>query len=212
MTPSMRINEIFYSLQGEGYHTGRPAVFIRFSGCNLDCTFCDTDHSKYVEMTEEEIVMAATAVYGKTDRVESCKAANAPMLEKGYVVLTGGEPAMQVTDTFVDKLHQAGFEVAIETNGTFRLPPTIDWVTLSPKQGTDHLAVTRCDELKVVFKESADDYESIKMVKADHYYLQPCDMGDEVRNRQILKECIEYILAHPTWRLSLQTHKLIGIR
>ena len=208
----MRINEIFYSLQGEGYHTGRPAVFIRFSGCNLDCTFCDTDHSKYVEMTEEEVVMAATAVYGKADRVESCKVTNAPMLEKGYVVLTGGEPAMQITDTLVDKLHQAGFGVAIETNGMFRLPSTMDWVTLSPKQGTDHLAVTFCDELKVIFKESADDYESMKMVKADHYYLQPCDMGDEVRNRQILKECIEYILSHPTWRLSLQTHKLIGVR
>ena len=182
-----RINEIFYSLQGEGRNVGRAAVFVRFAGCNLQCSFCDTDFSSYREMSEEDVVDAVVSFPAR------------------FVVLTGGEPTLQLTSSLVDSLHRQGVEVAIETNGT-RVPlSNIDWVTVSPKE---HPVVTSCNELKCIFtgEESVNDFG----IKAEYYYLQPCDTGDAVKNRLIIETCVEYIKQHPKWRLSLQTHKLVG--
>ena len=193
----MRINEIFYSLQGEGYFTGTPAVFVRFAGCNLRCPFCDTDHEPFTEMTPEEVV----------DEVGRYPAR--------HVVITGGEPSLQLTGTLVDALHAAGKFVAVETNGTHPLPPEVDWVTLSPKDAfvggkAARPVLERCDELKVVYTgETLPDYGHIA---ATHRFLQPCDTGDAARNREIMKGAVQYCLEHPAWRLSLQTHKVLDIR
>lgn len=186
-----RVNEIFYSLQGEGRHTGRPAVFIRFSGCNLKCSFCDTDFAAYTELSNQEIV-AQAATYGT----------------QSMVVLTGGEPSMQVDADLIDRLHAAGFdEVAMESNGSFVPPQNLDWLTVSPK---GHPRVSRCDELKCIFvnEETVNDYG----IEAKYYYLQPCDVGNLKENQRITQACINYIKAHPKWRLSLQTHKLVGFQ
>lgn len=193
----MRINEIFYSLQGEGFYTGTPSLFIRLSGCNLQCPFCDTEHIPYTDMTEREII----------EEAEKCPAK--------HVVITGGEPSLQLTDSLVEGLHGVGKYVAVETNGTHELPSNVDWITLSPK---DHFVQTdativlrRCNEIKVVFTEQGLPSEYAE-IQSDQHFLQPCDVGDEVRNAEILKRTIDYCLAHPIWRLSLQTHKLIGVR
>lgn len=192
----MRVNEIFYSLQGEGLHTGTPATFVRFSGCNLKCPFCDTDFKEYTEMSEEEIV------------AEVCK--NPASL----VVITGGEPALQLTYSLVEKLHRASKIVAVETNGTHRPPMNVDWITISPKQAyvgdigkqTFHYA----DELKVVYdnEHEVEDYG----IKAQYYFLQPCDTGDEQKNKEIINDCVEFIKKNPKWRLSLQTQKILNVR
>lgn len=191
----MKVNEIFYSLQGEGFHTGTAAVFVRLSGCNLRCPFCDTDHMAGVEMTEDEIVEAA-------------KHYPAPL-----VVVTGGEPSLFLTSSLVDRLHKAGKFVAVETNGTHSLPENVDWITLSPKDAFAQNArpvLTSCDELKVVFDgKPIPDYAYIK---ADHRFLQPCDTGDARRNREINGAAVSYIQSHPEWRLSLQTHKILNIQ
>lgn len=192
-----RINEVFYSLQGEGWWTGHAAIFVRMSGCNLKCHFCDTDFTAYQEMTAQEIVAQCQAIGGK------CK----------MVVLTGGEPTLQVDDNLVDALHKAGYWLAMETNGTHPYPQGIDWVTCSPKvdftQGAK-LQITSANELKLVFDDEhkVDDYG----IHAEHKSLQPCDTGDEKRNHVILAHCIEYIKQHPDWNLSLQVHKWIDIR
>lgn len=185
-----RVNEIFGSLQGEGRNTGRAAVFVRFSGCNLKCAFCDTDFAAYQTMTADDIV------------------AEASRYEARLAVLTGGEPTLQVDAMLIDRLHQAGFEVAMESNGT-RLPPAnLDWLTVSPKTQP---AVSRCNELKVLFSDNTTDPTDYG-VQADYYYLQPCDTGNADRNARITRRCVEYIERHPRWRLSLQTHKLIDIK
>lgn len=192
-----RINEIFYSLQGEGRWVGRPAVFIRLSGCNLRCPFCDTDFDKYEEMNADEILAKALEVGG------DCR----------FIVLTGGEPTLQVDDMLIGKLHKAGFYLSMETNGTHRIPEGIDWVTCSPKLDFTHagrLVVERVDELKLVF--DGEHKVTNHGVKATYQYLQPCDVGNEARNRLILSECISYVKAHPEWQLSLQMHKIVGIR
>lgn len=178
-----KINEIFYSLQGEGYHTGTPAVFVRFSGCNLKCTFCDTAHEDGVLMEDEAIVEAVSR------------------FPATWVILTGGEPGLWVDEALVDALHKAGKQVAIETNGTCRLPENIDWVTCSPKEGAA-LKVERIDEIKVVFL--GQDVASYLSIPARHYFLQPCSCLNTA-------EVVQYIKEHPSWRLSLQTHKLIDI-
>lgn len=193
----MLVNEIFYSLQGEGYFSGTPSLFIRFSGCNLKCGFCDTQHQHGTEMTEEDIVESARA----------CKAQ--------HVVITGGEPSLQLTESLVDKLHEIGKYVAVETNGTHLLPENVDWITLSPKDafgtGTQSkIVLKRCNELKLVFTGAPlADYS---MIDVAHYFLQPCDVGNEAKNKEILEDTINYCLAHPQWHLSLQMHKLIGVR
>lgn len=193
----MRVNEIFYSLQGEGYHVGVPAVFLRFSGCNLHCPFCDTAHESFVVMSEEDIV----------EKVSQYPAQ--------WVIVTGGEPSLQLTGSLIDKLHAAGKLVAVETNGTHVLPTQVDWVTLSPKDtfvegGTGRVVLDECDELKCVFTgRPLPDYECIRI---KHHFLQPCDTGDKEENQRILERAVKWCLQHPQWRLSLQMHKLIGVR
>ena len=187
----IKVNEIFYSLQGEGRNTGRAAVFVRMSGCNRKCPFCDTDFEKFTEMTEQDIVNEARKYPAR------------------FVVLTGGEPGLQVTDTLIDLLHSADFTVAIETNGSVALPDNIDWVTVSPKGG--EIKVTRADELKVVF-DGIHDPGTWGKNKGLYLNLQPCDTGNTERNREVTRQCVEYIKKHPQWHLSLQTHKLIHIQ
>ncbi|MCM1337973.1 MAG: 7-carboxy-7-deazaguanine synthase QueE [Candidatus Amulumruptor caecigallinarius] len=186
-----RVNEIFYSLQGEGVWTGTPALFVRLSGCNLRCDFCDTDHARFTPMTGADIAAEAAR----------CPA---PM-----VVLTGGEPALQADDALIQALHAVGKRVHIETNGTHSLPDGIDWVTLSPKGAP--LALTRADELKVVYggptphaPAGVDPEEAAAVVAATHLLLQPCSGAN-------IPEAVAYVKAHPRWRLSLQTHRLIDI-
>lgn len=191
-----RINEIFYSIQGEGRNTGKAAVFIRFSGCNLKCPFCDTDFDSYDELTADEITDAALTLVGEND-------------EKPMVVLTGGEPSLQADIHLVNRLHTAGFGfVAMESNGTMLPPDNIDWLTVSPKGNT---CVTRCDELKCLFGEDGIMAMS-DTIDATYKYLQPCDTGNIETNARLTQRCIEYIKRNPSWRLSLQTHKMIGIR
>ncbi len=189
----MRINEIFYSLQGEGHFAGTPVVFVRFSGCNMRCPFCDTDFDEYSEMTISDIV-AAIKKY-----------------PAGRVVLTGGEPTLQMTRELIDSIHEAGFKIHVETNGTHPLPAPVDWLTCSPKGGLMPV-VENIDELKVVFQGADLDYGKYLSVAAREYYLQPCDTGDAASNRRILESAIEYVKSNPQWCLSLQLHKLIGIR
>lgn len=181
-----RINEIFESLQGEGFHTGTPAVFVRFSGCNLACPFCDTDHRAFTTMTDEQIAAAVA------------------QFKPEMVVLTGGEPGLQVSDRLIDLLHAEGRKVAIETNGTFTLPAGIDWVTVSPKEGGAPI-LTTANEVKVVFQAGADVEKWRAQISADHYFLQPCSCKNTT-------ETVAYIMAHPHWRLSVQTHKYLEIQ
>ena len=178
-----KINEIFYSLQGEGFHTGTPAVFLRFSGCNLKCNFCDTQHEEGRMMSDDEIV------------AEVCK------YPCRMVILTGGEPGLWIDGKLTAALHSAGKYIAIETNGTCVLPDDIDWVTCSPKEGA-MLKVRRMDEVKVVYV--GQDVSPYLKLSASHYFLQPC-------SGQNTNDVISYIKEHPQWRLSLQTHKLIDI-
>ena len=215
----MRVNEIFYSLQGEGHHTGRAAIFVRLSGCNLACPFCDTDFSSFREMDEAEILQA---IHQLLPAVAATSQRPLPM-----IVLTGGEPTLQNTEPLIDLLHHEGFLEAMETNGTNPLPPNLDWSTVSPKgpvafneggakKRVVHLSqwsrpAMRCNELKLVFTENCQP-ERFLDIAADFYYLQPCDVGDEQRNQALIRQCVEYIKAHPLWRLSLQTHKLAGFK
>ena len=178
-----KINEIFYSLQGEGFHTGTPALFIRFSGCNLKCSFCDTKHEEGEWMSDEYIVAKA----------KECPAK--------MVVLTGGEPSLWIDEAFVENLHQAGKYVCIETNGTHPIPDSVDWITCSPKGAP--VVLTRIDEVKVVYTGD-EDVEPYLTLPAQVHFLQPCSC----KNTQ---EVVAYIQEHPQWRLSLQTHKWIGI-
>ena len=197
-TYKFRVNEIFYSLQGEGAHAGSPAVFVRFSGCNLRCPFCDTDFKEHRDMTEWEIVEVVKEVGG------DCR----------FVVFTGGEPALQLTPYLVELLHGEMYMVAVETNGTLALPYNVDWITVSPKcafvgeRGTPKLQ--GASEVKVVFdgEHEVSDYG----IAAAHYFLQPCDTADPEKNAEIIRQCVDYIKRHPKWRLSLQTQKIIGVR
>ncbi|MDE6801943.1 MAG: 7-carboxy-7-deazaguanine synthase QueE [Muribaculaceae bacterium] len=182
---SLPINEIFYSLQGEGFHSGTPAVFVRLSGCNLRCPFCDTDHSHSTPMTVSEILAEVTRYPAPT------------------VILTGGEPSLYDIDPLIRALHDHGRRVHIETNGTRALPDSLDWITCSPKPG-GAVVLPRCNELKIVY--TGQDVEAIaESIPADHHFLQPCSGAN-------IAEVIDYILFHPRWRLSLQTHKLLDIR
>ena len=193
-----KVNEIFYSLQGEGFHTGTASVFVRLSGCNLRCHFCDTRHENGKEMSVQQII----------DMVNRWP--QAPLL-----VLTGGEPSLWIDEEFVAALKsQTGKMIAIETNGTHPLPDGIDWVTLSPKNtfpGGDLVpcALTRCDELKVVYM--GQDLEQYNRIEADHRYLQPCYVDAPAERQRNLEACVQAVLRHPQWRLSLQIHRILGI-
>ena len=194
----MKVNEIFYSLQGEGYHVGSAAVFVRLSGCNLHCPFCDTQHESGTEMTDEEIVEAVKAYPAR------------------LVVVTGGEPSLQLTRSFVNALHDIDRLVAVETNGTHRLPGNVDWITLSPKDaylgGEAEVVLNIVDEIKVIFDgvHAPGMYPGIMCTHAR--FLQPCDTGDPKRNAEIVQAAIEYIKKDPRWKLSLQIHKILNIR
>lgn len=184
-----QINEIFYSLQGEGANTGTPAIFIRFSGCNLRCPFCDTDFSQSTPMSVEDI-LAEVAQYPSE-----------------MIIFTGGEPSLQLDQTLVDALRAEDYVLAIETNGTHALPEGLDWITVSPKRGS-RLVLTEADEVKVVYTahgdEDPDVEQYLEMIQADNYFLQPCS-GENTA------EVVAYCLQHPYWSLSLQTHKMINI-
>lgn len=193
----MRINEIFYSLQGEGYFTGTPSVFIRLSGCNLQCPFCDTDHLPHTDMTEADIA-AQAARYPAT-----------------HVVITGGEPSLQLTESLIEALHKEGKFVAVETNGTRPLPQNVDWITLSPKDAFVPAAnacpvLDHADEIKLVY--TGQPLPSYPGITVKHRFLQPCDTGCEAQNKELIRQAVDFCLKHPEWRISLQTHKILDIR
>lgn len=206
------VKEIFLTLQGEGLQVGRPAVFCRFAGCNLwsgreqdrsdaTCRFCDTD---FVGMDGTK--------GGRYHNAEALADAIAAEWTCGpvarFCVLTGGEPLLQVDDALVRALHARNFFIAIETNGTLPAPAGIDWVCVSPKADTA-LAITRGDELKLVFPQDEAPPERFTHLAFDHFLLQPMDGPDVIANT---RAAINYCLAHPQWRLSVQTHKQVGIR
>lgn len=200
----LKVNEIFYSLQGEGANAGKPAVFVRLSGCNLKCPFCDTNFKNYKEYTEFELVDEVKRI------AEECR----------FVVFTGGEPGFQLTPYIVSLMKQEGFFVAVETNGTQALPYNLDWITVSPKSTfiedkKAEVILSRADEVKLVFNEevNAGIMEYFYMaIEAEHYYLQPCDTGNEEHNRHTLQECIAMLKNNPEWKLSLQQQKIINVR
>lgn len=179
-----RVNEIFYSLQGEGYYTGTPAVFLRLSGCNRACHFCDTDFAEFTEMTAAQICDSIAQYPSR------------------HLVITGGEPALQVDSDLLRAIKALRFYVQIETNGSLPVPPEIDWVTCSPKEAPWN--IDRIDELKIVF-DNTDVEEIAALLPATHHFLQPMS-GENIM------QTVGYCLDHPRWRLSLQTHKLIDIR
>lgn len=193
------VNEIFHSLQGEGYHTGTPSVFIRFSGCNLHCAFCDTPIHETHFMTSSEIVENVLQF------------SNVQM-----IIITGGEPSLFLDDDLVLALKKTiGVPVAIETNGTNPLPLSLDWITLSPKTGMEGgdilpCILSRCDELKVVF--CGQDLKQYDHIATDHRFLQPRYSDDPIVRQADLEACVQAVLDNPGWRLSLQTHRYLHIK
>jgi 7-carboxy-7-deazaguanine synthase len=208
------VKEIFYTLQGEGANTGRPAVFCRFAGCNLwsgreedrataICGFCDTDFVG----NDGPGGGCFASVRELADAVAQHWPAAAPERVRPFVVCTGGEPLLQVDDSLVVQLHRYGFEIAIETNGT-RLPPDgIDWICVSPKAGAD-LVLQSGNELKLIYPQLGAEPEQFEQLAFRHFFLQPMDGPDRERNTRL---ALRYCLEHPQWRLSLQTHKILGI-
>lgn len=201
------INEIFYSVQGEGYWAGRPAVFVRFSKCNLwsgdendrasaICTFCDTDFVDYTAMTAEQVVDAASALLPHP--------AGDPM-----VIFTGGEPLLQLDDDLASAFAGAGFYLALETNGTIPLHVGVDWVCVSPKTPT--VRITTGHELKLVYPQQRITPEKFVDLNFKHFWLSPMNDGENL-NAQHAELAYAYVLSHPQWRLNTQTHKVIGVR
>jgi 7-carboxy-7-deazaguanine synthase len=210
---SYAVKEIFYTLQGEGANTGRPAVFCRFAGCNLwsgresdrdeaVCRFCDTDFvgtdgpggGKFT--TAEDLARAVATTWPTHDDVA-----------RRLVVCTGGEPLLQLDAPLLAALHEVGFEVAVETNGTISPPEGIDWLCVSPKAEAD-LVVQTGDELKLVYPQEGGEPERFEHLDFAHFFLQPMDGPTREANTEA---ALRYCLSHPRWRLSLQTHKLLGI-
>jgi 7-carboxy-7-deazaguanine synthase len=206
------VKEVFYTLQGEGANTGRAAVFCRFAGCNLwtgreqdrhdaTCQFCDTDFvgtdgaggGKFASGVELAAAVAATWPQSEVDR--------------RFVVCTGGEPLLQLDQELLDALHAEEFEVAVETNGTIAPPDGIDWLCVSPKARAQ-LVISGGDEIKLVYPQSGAEPERFEDLAFRHFFLQPMDGPDREANTAA---ALQYCLAHPRWRLSLQTHKLLGI-
>ena len=216
------VKEIFYTLQGEGMNAGRPAVFCRFSGCNLwtgreqdrhraVCQFCDTD---FVGVNDDG------GRFGSADQLADAVLSRWPVMRDGrahggqpLVVCTGGEPLLQFDAGAVDALHARGFEVAVETNGTQAPPRGIDHLCVSPKANA-HLAVTGGDELKLVYPQQHPDAQPERFadMKFTRRFLQPLDAATAEETQRNVAAAVAYCLAHPEWRLSLQTHKLLGIR
>jgi 7-carboxy-7-deazaguanine synthase len=205
-----QVKECFYTLQGEGAQAGRPAVFLRFAGCNLwsgreqdraaaVCRFCDTDFVGTGGEGGGRFDSAATLAQHAWSRWRGGRGA--------YVVCTGGEPLLQLDAALIDALHAAGFEVAIETNGTIEAPAGVDWICVSPKS-TAALKQRRGQELKLVYPQADAPPSAFEHLEFEHFFLQPMD-GPAVA--QHTREAIDYCLSHARWRLSLQTHKLLGI-
>ncbi len=205
------VKELFFTLQGEGARTGRAAVFLRFSGCNLwtgreedraraVCRFCDTDFvgtdgeggGKHELATQ--LARRVSETWGERTGAR-------------YVVCTGGEPMLQLDAPLLDALHDHGFEVAVETNGTLPVPDGVDWVCVSPKAGST-LVVTRGDELKLVYPQPGAEPHRYEDLAFEHFFLQPMD---DLTRRANTERAVRFCLDHPRWRLSLQTHKLLGI-
>ncbi len=212
------VKEIFYTLQGEGANAGRPAVFCRFAGCNLwsgreadraaaVCTFCDTDFVGTDGL--------GGGKFADADALARAIASYWPADDDGhrFVVCTGGEPALQIDDALVAAFHAQGFRIAIETNGTLPLPAGIDWVCVSPKSDAP-VVVTRGDELKLVYPQPRALPERFADLAFAHFLIQPMDglPGDPTARGRHTASAVEYCLAHPQWRLSMQTHKFLGIR
>ena len=208
------VKEVFYTLQGEGANTGRPAVFCRFAACNLwsgreqdrstaICQFCDTDFVGTDGPGGGQFASAADLA----DQVASAWPAQSSPRARRMVVCTGGEPLLQLDQTAVDELHRRGFEVAIETNGTVLPPPGIDWICVSPKAGSE-LVLKSGHELKLVFPQPGAEPEKFEGLDFEWFFLQPMDSPARETNTQL---ALEYCLKHPQWRLSLQTHKMLGI-
>ncbi len=209
------VKEMYYTLQGEGARTGRAAVFLRFAGCNLwsglerdragaVCKFCDT-----------EFVGTGGVGGGKfasADLLARAVAEKWPRAPRGdaipYVVCTGGEPLLQIDDALVTALHEVGFEIGIETNGTLLPPEGIDWICVSPKADAE-LNLTRGNEIKLIYPQQGAAPERYAGLAFDNFFLQPMDNAERDANT---RAATEYCLAHPQWRLSLQTHKMLGIR
>jgi len=208
------VKEIYFTVQGEGRNTGQAAVFLRFTGCNLwsglesdrekaTCQFCDTDFvgtdgpggGKF--RSAEELAQATHRVWCE----KQCNGA------QPYVVCTGGEPLMQLDQALVNALHSLGFKVAIETNGTLTAPRDIDWLCVSPKAGTE-LAISEGTELKLVFPQKGAEPGLYEHLDFKHFYLQPMDGPEKEENT---RRAIDYCKAHPSWKLSLQTHKILGL-
>ena len=206
------VKEIFYTLQGEGAHTGRPAVFLRFAGCNLwtgqerdreraICRFCDTDFVGAAPdggrfSTAEELADVVAVAWRSREQTSR------------FVVCTGGEPLLQLDSPLVDALHARGFTVAVETNGTLLPPPGIDWICVSPKADAP-LRLRHGNELKLVYPQERGDPAQYVDLDFQHFYLQPMDGPERAAHTE---RAIDYCLTHPRWRLSLQTHKFVGIR
>jgi 7-carboxy-7-deazaguanine synthase len=208
---SYKIKEIYYTIQGEGYHTGRPAVFCRFAGCNLwtgreqdrenaICKFCDTDFwgtdgvngGKYSAV---ELAGIIVKLFPKGNQTHP------------FVVCTGGEPALQIDEALIQEFKKNNIEIAIETNGTVELAPGIDWVCVSPKADTE-IIVRTGHELKLVYPQLENRPEMYEDLKFEHFYLQPLDNENQKAN---IDACVKYCMQNPRWKLSLQTHKFIGI-
>ncbi len=206
-----KIKEIYYTLQGEGAHTGRAAVFCRFTGCNLwsgreedrakaICQFCDTDFWGTDGLNGGRY--SATELAEKVFSLWGQKGQGKP-----YVVCTGGEPLLQLDKKMVDAFHAQGLEVAIETNGTIEVPEGIDWICVSPKANTE-IIVTKGNELKLVFPQLNAEPALFQDLAFENFFLQPMDNASQATNTQA---CVQYCLEHPQWRLSLQTHKMLNI-
>jgi len=209
---SFTVKELFYTLQGEGANTGRPAVFCRFTGCNLwtgreedrataVCRFCDTDFVGTDGPGGGQFA-TAEALANAIGRRWPASVETRP-----FVVCTGGEPLLQMTPELVDALHERGFEIAIETNGTQRALGGIDWICVSPKANAELMQCSG-DELKLIFPQSGADPERYEHLDFRHFFLQPMDSSERERNTQL---AVRYCLEHPRWRLSLQTQKILGI-
>lgn len=208
---SYTVKEIFYTLQGEGAQSGRVAVFCRFSGCNLwsgreedrsraVCQFCDTD---FLGTGPDGGKFSRAAELA--DAIDRCWVGGSG---RKYVVCTGGEPLLQLDEELIEELHRRGFEVAVETNGTRPAPASLDWICVSPKAGAPFVQ-TSGNELKLVYPQENAPPENFAQLAFDHFFLQPMDGPDTDFNTE---RAIEYCLAHPQWRLSIQTHKLVGLR
>jgi 7-carboxy-7-deazaguanine synthase len=210
---SYAVKEIFLTLQGEGVHAGRRAVFLRFAGCNLwtgreedrasaTCQFCDTD---FVGMDGENGGRyEATALAAKVAKLWGEANANR------YVVMTGGEPMLQVDDAIIDALHGQGFNIAIESNGTIAAHPGIDWVCISPKAGSE-IVQRSGDELKLVWPQSGSDTQAMESWDFANFLIQPMDSESPESNAANIEAATRFVMSHPKWRLSLQNHKILGL-